>query len=395
MIAVCIAIPLLLALTARWLRQYPFVPPVCAGLTLAACLSLPWTGADWGVGLVPDPLGIHLAVLASFAWLAASLLDRGSVVVLATMAFCLSLALLTGSPELTVLAGGAAALTAILAQPAGSALPMAVAGLGLALFGLALLHGATGAGLDWTTLAEAARTASGPALGAGVVLALLGLGCTCLLLPIRAAVFGAAMPKGVAILAGPLACVWLAVALRLRGVLDGNGHAIAPAVFLVTAGLVLMLLAVLCIRMGPDRLLPAALSAFVGAALFGFGLGGAAGTAAGLLELTLGCLALATAEAGGWVGTAGLAALIGVPPLGLFASAYGLFGSALARSLPLAVAFGVLDLALVTISLRHLVPQPGKVAPIGWVSLVVTLAASWALPPGAVAWLLGIAAAAR
>jgi hypothetical protein len=35
MIAVCIAIPLLLALTARWLREYPFAAPVCAGLTLA------------------------------------------------------------------------------------------------------------------------------------------------------------------------------------------------------------------------------------------------------------------------------------------------------------------------------------------------------------------------
>ena len=395
MIAVCIAIPLLLALSARWLRLYPYVPPICAGVTLAACLSLPWTGADWGMGLVPDPLGIHLAVLVSFGWLAASLLDRGSVVVPATMAFCLNLALLTGSPELTVLAGGAAALSAILAQPSGTALPMAVAGLGLALFGMALLHAATGAGLDWTTLAEAARHASGPALGAGVVLALLGFGCSCLVLPIRAAVFGTAMPTGVAILSGPLAGVWLMVALRLRGVLDGNGHAIAPAVLLVTAGLALMLLAVLCIRLGRDRLLPGAIVAFVGAAVFGFGLGGAAGTAAGLLELTLGCLALATAEAGGLVGTAGLAALVGVPPLGLFASAYGLFGSALARSLPLAVAFGVLDLVLLTMALRRLVPQPGKVSPIGWVSLVLTLGAGWALTPGAVAWLLGIAASAR
>ena len=51
-------------------------------------------------------------------------------------------------------------------------------------------------------------------------------------------------PECVAILSGPLAGVWLMVALRLRGVLDGNGHAIAPAVLLVTAGLALMLLAV-------------------------------------------------------------------------------------------------------------------------------------------------------
>jgi hydrogenase-4 component F len=392
MIAVCILIPMLLCLSARWVSQYALVAPVCAALTLAACLSLPWTGTAWG-GLVPDPLGIHLAILASFGWLAASLLDRGPVATLAAMAFALNLALLTGSPQFTVLAGTIAALAAaILAQPAGTAVPMAVAGFGLALFGVTLLHAATGARLDWTTLAEVSRHASGPALGAGVVLTLLGFGCTCLVLPIRAALFGTAMPTGVAVLSGPLACVWLMVALRLRGVLDGNGHAIDPAVFLVAAGLALMLLAVLCIR---KRLLPAAILAFVGAAVFGFGLGGAPGTAAGLLELTLGCLALATAEAGGWVGTAGLAALAGVPPLGLFASAYGLFGAALAHSIPLAMAFGALDLALVVIALGRLVPRSGKVAPIGWVSLVLTFAASWALPPGVVAWLLAIAASAQ
>ena len=401
MIVACIAIPLLLALAGRWLPPYRATAPVCAGLTLACCLSLPWTGAPLGLWLVPDPLGVHVAVLASFAWLAAALLEdrpddaRLEGGALAGVAGCLILALLSGSPELTVLAAGAAAIVAILAQPGAVGLPMTVAGLGLAVFGLALLN-PSGAALSWATLAEMAQQSRGATLGVGVVLTLLGLGCTCLLSPLRAACSGAVVPRQAAILAGPLGGVWLVVALRLRGVLDGNGHAIAPGGWLVGAGLALMAAAVLSIRAGRDRVPSAATLGVMGAAVFGFGLGDADGTAAGLLELTLGCLALVTAGAGGWIGTVGLVALAGVPPLGVFAAAYGVFGSALAHSIPLAVVFGALELALITAALRQLPsPQPGRAAPIGWIGLVLTIGASWALPPGAVAWVLGIAASAR
>ena len=395
MIVACIAIPLLLALAGRWLPPYRATAPVCAGLTLACCLSLPWTGAPLGLWLVPDPLGVHVAVLACFAWLAAALLEDAVVPVLAGVAGCLNLALLSGSPELTVLAAGAAAIIAIVAQPGGASLPMTAAALGLAIFGVALLHPA-GAAVNWATLAEMAQQSRGASLGVGVVLTLLGLGCTCLLQPLRAVWSGAVLPRQTVILAGPLGGVWLVVALRLRGVLDGNGHAIAPGGLLVGAGLVLIAVAVLGIRAGRDRVASGATLGVMGAAVFAFGLGDTSGTAAGLLGLTLGCLALVTAGAGGWVGTIGLAALAGVPPLGGFAAAYGVFGSALARSIPLAVMFGALDLALITAALRQLpAPQPGRTAPIGWAGLVLTIGASWALPPGVVAWVLGIAASAR
>ena len=395
MIAACVLIPLLLALAGRWLPPHRAITPACAGLTLACCLSLPWTGAPLGLWLVPDSLGVLVAALASFAWLAVVLLQDEGAPALAGVAGCLNLALLTGSPEMTILATGAAAIIAILAQPGGTMLPMAAAGLGLAVFGLTLLHPAGGA-LSWATLAETAQQSSGAALGVGVVLTLLGLGCVCLLLPLRTAWSGTVMPRQAAILAGPLGGVWLVVALRLRGVLDANAHAIAPGGLLAGAGLTLMAAAVLCIRAGRERVLSGATLAVMGAAVFAFGLGDAGGTAAGLLGLTLGCLALVTAAAGGWVGTLGLAALVGVPPLGVFASAYGVFGAALARSIPLAVVFGALDVALITAALRHLpAPQPGRTAPIGWVGLVLTIGASWAMPPGAVAWLLGIAASAR
>ena len=395
MIAACVALPLLLCLAARWLRQpHPATAPACAGLTLAGCLSLPWTGSALGTWLVPDPLGIYLAALACFAWFAACLLDARVDAVTALVAGCLNLALLTDRPELTVLAVGVAVVAPVL----GGRLPVvllagAVPGLALAVFGIALLH-ALAPG-EWSTLTEAARQAPGAALGIAVVLTLLGLGCCCLLVPLAAAVRGVAVPGGLAVLAGPLAGVWLVVALRLRAVLDGNVHALAPGGLLAGAGLVLIGAAVPCVRHGAARLRAGATLAMLGAAAYGVGIGGAAGTAAGLLHLTIGCLALAASVCGGWAGVLGLAALAGVPPLGVFASAYGLFAASLGGSVALASIFAVLTLAL-AVTAFHRLPQPeGRSVPIGWVGIALTLAAGWALPPAAGAWLLGIAAASR
>ena len=404
MILVCVAIPLLLALAGRWLPHHRGVAPIAAGLTLAACLSLPWTGFGIGEWLVADPLGVHVAVLAAFAWLAASLLEASGEAGVAGVALCLILALLTGIPELTIVAACAGVIVAVLLLPPphGPLLTIAASGLGLAVFGLALLHAAMPgtAGLSWDTLTEAATQARGAPLGVGVVFTLLGLGCTCLLLPIRAALLGAALPRRLTILAGPAGGVWLMVALRLRGVLDGNGHAIAPGGLLVMAGLLLMLVAVVCLRSGPERLLPGATLGVVGAAVFGFGLGDAGATASGLLHLTIGCIALAAVIAGGWAGNFGVAALVGVPPLGVFASAYGLFAAALSHSIALAVLFAALELALIILTLRRLAvpifaPVDGRFAVTGWIGLGLTLVTSWALPAGVAAWLLGIAAASR
>ena len=406
MIAVCIGLPLLFAVIApgiqRWLLRYPAACPVCAGLTLAACLSLPWTGSALGSWLVPDPLGILVASLACTAWLAASLDTPGAAPPhhappwqLAAFAVCLNLAALTDRPEFTVLAAGGA-IHAVLLGPGrerGTMLALAGCGLGVAVFGVALLQALQP--VPWSALAQAAQQVRGAALGIGAVLVLLGLGCVCLLLPLAAALQGGPMPRQLAILAGPLGAVWLAVALRLRAVLDGNIHAIAPGALLVVSGTALLVTAVLCLWRDPARLVPAGIVAFVGAAAFGFGVGGAAGTAAALLHLTLGCLALTAAGAGGWAGVLGEAALLGLPPLGVFASAYGLLAAAMASSTVLAAVFAALELALVLGAVRRLHPPAERSAPIGWVGLVLTLGASWALPPAVAAWLLGIAAAAR
>ena len=388
MIAACVAIPLLLALARRWLPRHPAVVPVCAGATLAACLSLPWTGAALGDWLVPDPLGITVAALASLGWLAASLLAPVGVTV-PLVAGCLNLALLTGRPDLTVLAAGSAAIVA-----GGRALlPAAASGLGLAVFGMALLQGMAPG--DWTTLPEAGRQAGGAALGVAMVLVLLGLGAACLLPSLMAAVSGVGTAPGMGVLAGPLGGVWLVVALRLRGVLDGNSHAIAPGGVLLGAGFVLLLIGLVAIRRGSDRLIAGATLAMVGAAAFGFGVGGAGGTAAGLLHLVLGCLALGAAGAGGWAGMLGAASLAGVPPLGVFASAFGLLAASMAGSALVSVAFAGLEIAVVTLALRHLRSPQGRSRRLGWVWLALTLGAGWALPPVAGGWLLGIAAAAQ
>ncbi len=400
MIAACVAIPLLLALAARWLpHPHPALAPACAGLTLAACLSLPWTGSALGAWLVPDPLGIHVAALACFAWLAACLLEPGIDPLAALVTGCLTLALLTDRPELTVLAAGVAVLAPVLGARlpgvllAGPLLAGAVPGLALSVFGTALLQSLAPGG--WSTLAEAAQQAPGAALGIAAVLILLGLGCCCLLIPAAAALRGVALPPDLAVLAGPLAGVWLVVALRLRGVLDGNVHAMAPGGMLTGAGLVLIAVGLFCVRRGAARLPAGATLAMAGAAAFGVGLGGEAGTAAGLLHLTLGCLALAASAGGGWAEVVGLAALAGLPPLGVFASAYGLFAASLASSAALAAVFAVLTLALAITAFHRLPLAHGRSAPIGWVGLALTLGAGWALPQAAVSWLLGIAAASR
>ncbi len=395
MIAACVAIPLLLALAARWLpHPHPTIAPACAGLTLAACLSLPWTGSALGAWLVPDPLGTHVAVLACFAWLTACLLERGIDPLAALVAGCLNLALLTDRPELTVVAAGVAVLAPVLGgRLIGMLIAGVVPGLALAVFGIALLQSLAPG--SWSTLAEAAQQAPGAALGIAAVLILLGLGCCCLLIPAAAALRGLAVPPGLAVLAGPLAGVWLVVALRLRGVLDGNIHAVAPGGLLKGAGLVLIATGVFCARRGIARLSASATLAMAGAGAFGFGLGGEAGTAAGLLHFTLGCLALAASAGGGWAGVIGLAALAGLPPLGVFASAYGLFAASLASSVALAAAFAVLTLALAVTAFHRLPPVRGRSTPIGWIGLALTLGAGWALPPAAASWLLGIAAASR
>ncbi len=407
--AACILLPLLFAAVHRWLPPWRWLAPAVAGVALALALSLPWTGDSLGGWLLTDPLAVHVTMLSAFAWLAVSgyaALDGPDAppAAAALTVACVNLALLSDGAGLGVAAAGVAAACA----PARLAVhPVLACGLGVAVFGVAVLGGAAApalgpgwASLSWSALPDAGPRADGLALGVGFGALLLGLGAACTLLPVWAAVGRVALPRTAAVLAGPLGGVWLVMALRLRGVLDGDGHAMAPGGPMLAVALAALALAAVCARR-PGRLLPAATVAMLGASLFGFGLGGAGATGAGLLHLTLGCLALTAAAAPGWPGTLGTASLAALPPLGLFASVFALLTAAFTRAPLLAAPFGLL-LAVVALSALPAlaVPLPGawpgsRAGRLGWVGFAMTLLGGWAMPPAVGAWLQGIAAAAR
>ncbi len=406
--AACIVVPLLLAALRQWLPDQPAIAPATAALTFALVWMLPWLGDDLGGWLLVDPLAVHVALLTGFAWLMASLADalEGAAGNLFTPAMVglINLALLADSAMLTVVAASGAGLAAVVGvSRTGPLLLLVAIGLGLAVFGVACLAlglapVAGWAAQSWSGLATAQIGGSASALGVGVTVTALGLACATLALPLWAGLTNVALPRALTMLSGPLAAVWLVSILRLRGVLDGNSHALAPGGLLVAVGGALLLTASLCVRgQASTGRVPASLIALCGAVLAGFGLGGAAATAGSLLYLTLGCLALTAAGTGSWPAVLGQAALAGLPPLGVFAAALPLLSEAAGRGWLFFVAGSALWLLFVAMSLRQLprMLPGGPAVPVGWAGLAVTLLASWAMPSGAVAWLQGIAASAR
>ena len=395
----CIVLPLALAALVPWVRGVRALSLGCAVLYLALAVSMPWTGSSLGGWLLPDPLVVHVMVLTGFAWLMANGLEA-SQAPLALLVGLVSLALLSDGAGLTAIAAGGAGIAAVfclrLAAP-GPLLAAAATGAGLAVFGTVLLYVGTApaigpgwSALRWSALSDLGAGANGMALSAGYGLMMLGLGVSCGLTPIWAMWSGAILPRGLAMLAGPLGGVWLVVALRLRGVLDGSGHAIAPGGLLLTVGLAGLGTALLCLRERGGTV-AACLIAVFGAVLVGFGTGGAAATDAALLHLTLGCLALTAAATGSRIG---LAALAGLPPLGVFASGFALVMDAAGWSAVLATILGCSLFGVAALALRRL-PPTGQDARLGWIGVGLALVGAWAMPPAIAAWLQGIAAAAR
>ncbi len=397
--ALCIALPLVLAALLPWGPVAWRLPLGCAVLVLALAASLPWTGSVAGGWLLPEPLVVHVLVLTGFAWAMASALEPGSRS-LALLVGLMSLALLSDGAGVTVAALGGAGLASVFslrAEAPGPLLAATAAGMGLALFGTVLLYagavpalGRGWAALSWSALPEAGSRANGLALGTGFVLVLLGTGVSCVLVPLCGALRAVALPRGLAMLCGPLGGTWLVVALRLRGVLDANVHALTPAGLLLAVGVAGLAVALLCLR-SRDAAVPAAWLAVVAAVFVGFGIGGAAATAAGLLHLTLGCLALTAAATGSRLG---LATLAGLPPLGVFASGFALVTGAAGRNAPVAVLLACALFGVAALALRSL-PPAGAGVRLGWVGVGLTLLGAWAMPPAITAWIQGIAAAAR
>ncbi len=318
-------------------------------------------------------------------------------------------------------------------------------GISMAFFGTTLLYLAAvpvlGSGLpamSWSQLPAAAPAFPAAMLNLAFVFMLLGYGTKAGLVPLHAWMPDAHAegPTPVsAVLSGSILNVALFVILRLRGLLDANPDAIAPGPPIMALGLASVLLASFSLwpRRDVKRFFAFSTIEQSGVAAFAFGLGGAAATFAGLLHLTLHtltkaavfqCVGRAVQLKGGQNFTdiggllvrhralgltlaAGIVAVAGLPPFGLFASEF-LVLLATVRELPWLVAplalglvVGGWALAMRLISLCLGPPTPDRGAAPGWIALVpawvhlaVVLVLGLAMPGRVAAWFAAIAEAA-
>ena len=441
-----------------------------AAATLAFLLAcaLPWEPTA-GTLLLVDPLAACLAILTGFLGMTTAWFSRTNIEAQAldtprlryhalfqALLGCMLLALLSNNVLLTWAATGAAGLASVLAlalpRTAGAAgaaskqFILGGVGLSLALFGSLALYLAAlpilGSGLpalSWNRLAAAAPACDPALLDLAFVFLLLGYGAKAGLAPLSGWLpdSQAAGPLPIsALLSGGLLNVALFVILRLRGLLDANPAAIAPGPALMALGLASLLLAAFSLGAQRDLRRLFALSAVAqsGVVAFAFGLGGVAATFAGLLHLTLHTLARAAVlqcvgaavrlKSGQRVGDiggllarhralgltlgAGMVALAGLPPFGLFTSTFLVLVAtlghlpwlALPLALGLAVAGWVMALRLVSLCLGPPTPDRGPapglaaLAP-AWGLLAAVLVLGLAMPAPLVAWLAAIAGAAR
>jgi hydrogenase-4 component F len=411
---------------------------------LAAC-ALPWQMQD-GRLLLIDPLSAHIALLTAFIGMTSRWFSdddtRFAPVLFLLLLAALLLAVLAGNLALTWFAmeagtiAGAAALAMRRTESAVAAawrfFVLQAVGLSLALFGTILVFramqpvlGAGLASLSWSAVADAAPRARGPLLTLAFVFLLSGYGTSAALVPLHtwlakaeaeadaptAALLGAAMP-GVA----------LALILRARALTVANPGSLAPGPLLIAFGLASLLLGAFSLWRQHDARssLPFATIGQSGVAAFAFGIGGPAANLAGMLHLTLLALAKSAAlrcvrsafppsRAGTLALAAGLAALAGVPPFGLFISLF-LVASETARHLPwlllplglgLAVGASALVARLIAVIAGSPAPGAGTPTPLVaalvpvWLALAVVMLLGLAMPGGVVAWLGRVAEAIR
>jgi hydrogenase-4 component F len=317
-------------------------------------------------------------------------------------------------------------------------------GIGLALFGTIVLYlaalPALGPGLpamSWSDLARAAPQCRGTLLNLAFVFLLIGYGTKAALAPLHAWMPDAHAegPTPVsAVLSGSVLNVALVVILRLRALLDANAEAIAPGPPIMALGLLSLLLAAFSLwrRRDVKRFFAFSTIEQSGLTAFAFGLGGPAAVFAGLLHLTLHTLTKAAvfqcvgrasqlkggqkfADIGGLLAghralgltlAAGIVAVAGLPPFGLFTSEF-LIVVETARRLPwLLVPLGVgivvgawaLAARLITLCLGEPTPDRGPapsswaLAP-AWLHLGLVCVLGLAMPGAVLAWLSSVAEA--
>jgi hydrogenase-4 component F len=250
-------------------------------------------------------------------------------------------------------------------------------GIALALFGTILVYLAArpvvGEGLDameWTVLITRVREFDPALLNVAFIFLLLGYGTKVGLAPMHAWLPDAHAegPTPIsAVLSGLLLNVALYALLRFKMLLAANPGAIAPGPLMIALGLLSLIFAAFMLYRRRDikRMFAYSSIEHMGITVFAFGMAGPLGNFAGLLQMTMHSLTKSAiffsvghvaqvkgtqriAEIGGLTAThpllgwgliAGVAAIAGLPPFGVFTSEFLVISSTFAREPLLALLF--------------------------------------------------------
>ena len=313
-------------------------------------------------------------------------------------------------------------------------------GIALALFGTILVYLAArpvvGEGTDgmvWTVLVAHAAGFDPALLNLAFVFLLLGYGTKVGLVPLHAWLPDAHAegPTPIsAVLSGLLLNVALYALLRFKVLLAGNAAAIAPGPLMMTLGLLSLIFAACMLYRRRDikRMFAYSSIEHMGIIVFAFGMAGPIGNFAGLLQMTLHSLTKSAifftvghvAQVKGtqriaditgltrshpllgWLLVAGVAAIAGIPPFGIFTSEFLILTTSFSRApalgllvaLGLLIAFGALLLRLTSMCFGDprggLGPVRASYVPI-FMHLGLVLAAGIYLPPPLVTWFQHVA----
>ena len=280
-------------------------------------------------------------------------------------------------------------------------------GIALALFGTILVYLAArpvvGEGTDamvWTILITRARDFDPALLNIAFIFLLLGYGTKVGLAPMHAWLPDAHAegPTPIsAVLSGLLLNVALYALLRFKMLLAANPDAIAPGPLMIALGLISLIFAAFMLYRRRDikRMFAYSSIEHMGITVFAFGMAGPLGNFAGLLQMTMHSLTKSAiffsvghvaqvkgtqriAEMGGltvthpvlgWGLIAGVAAIAGLPPFGVFTSEFLVISSTFAREPLLAllfvfgllVSFGALFLRVASVAFGEPVGPTGPV----------------------------------
>jgi len=368
-----------------------------------------------------------------------------------SMMFAMNLALLANNIGLMWVAVEFATLTTVLMvgihrtpealEAAWKYFILGSVGIALALFGTILVYMSAepvlGEGSDamvWTSLMQHAAAFSPRLLNVAFVFLMLGYGTKVGLAPMHAWLPDAHAegPTPIsAVLSGLLLNVALYAILRFKMLLAANAAAIAPGPLMIALGLASLIFAGFMLYRRDDikRLFAYSSIEHMGIVTFAFGMGGPLANFAGLLHMTMHSLTKSAIffavghvvqvkgtqkiadirglteshPALGWALVAGVMAIAGLPPFGVFMSEFLVVSSTFARqpllAIPLAlgllVAFGALLLRLVGLAFGEPSESAGEVeasvVPL-YVHLALVLLAGLWLEPHVAAWFRNVAA---